>query len=75
MFKTNRKIALAIFVKFLNLSPEIAESVYDGIVPSFTDYGYNGEDWQLKVLEHEVGRADKNLVQRTFDFSGLKALK
>jgi len=37
--------------------------------------GSNGEDWQMKVLEHEVGRADKNLVQRTFDFSGLKALK
>ena len=55
MFKTNRKIALAIFVKFLNLSPEIAESVYDGIVPSFTDYGYNPDSAvKRNPLESEV---------------------
>ena len=40
------------------------ESVYDGILPSFTDYGFNGEDWQMKVLEHEIRRADKGLVQK-----------
>jgi len=51
------------------------ESVYDGILPSFTDYGFNGEDWQMKVLEHEVGRADKSLAQKIFDFSVLKSLK
>ena len=74
-FKTNRKVSVAIFAKFLNLQPEVAESVYDGVLPSFTDYGFNGEDWQMKVLEHEVGQADKSLVQKTFDFSVLRALK
>jgi NitT/TauT family transport system substrate-binding protein len=74
-FKTNRKGSVTIFAKFLNLQPEIAESVYDGILPSFTEYGFNGEDWQTKVLEHEVGRADKGLIQKTFDFSVLKSFK
>jgi len=32
-------------------------------------------DWQMKVLEHEVGRADKRLTQKIFDFSVLKSLK
>jgi hypothetical protein len=68
LLKTNRKVSVPILVKFLNLSFEIAESVYDSTVPAFTDYGFNSEDWQVKVLEHEVGRADKNLVQKTFDF-------
>ena len=55
--------------------PRNTESVDDGILPSFTDYGFSGEDWEMKVLEHEVGRADKRLVQKTFDFSVLKGLK
>jgi len=29
----------------------------------------------MKVLEHEVGRADKRLTQKIFDFSVLKSLK
>jgi NitT/TauT family transport system substrate-binding protein len=74
-FKTNRKGSVAISAKFLNLQPEVAESVYDGIMPLFTDHGYNSDDWQAKVLEHEVGRTDKSLVQKTFDFSVLRSLK
>ena len=74
-FKTNRKGSVAISAKFLNIQLDVAESVYDGIVAVFTEYGYNSEDWQAKVLEHEVGRSDKSLVQRTFDFSVLRGLK
>ncbi|MGH7873927.1 MAG: ABC transporter substrate-binding protein [Candidatus Binatia bacterium] len=74
-FKTNRKGAVAISAKFLSLQPDVAESVYDGIVPLFTDYGYNSEEWQAKVLDHEVGRSDKTLVQKTFDFSVLRNLQ
>jgi hypothetical protein len=61
--------------RFLNLQPEIANSVYESTLPSFTEYGFNGEDWQVKVLEQEIGRADKNLVQKTFDFSVVRSFK
>jgi hypothetical protein len=64
-----------ILSKFLNLQPEIAESVYESTLPSFTEFGFNPEDWQMKVLEHETGRADKNLVQKTFDFSVVRGFK
>lgn len=43
-FKTNRKGSVAISAKFLNLQPEVAESVYDDIAPLFTEYGTNSED-------------------------------
>ncbi len=75
LLKTNRKISVPIMSKFLNLQPDIANSVYDSTLPSFTDYGFNGEDWQLKVLEQEIGRADKNLAQKAFDFSVVRNLK
>ena len=73
--KTNRKVAVPIMTKFLNLQPEIAESVYESTLPSFTENGFNGEDWQARVLEHEVGRADKASVQKTFDFSVVRSFK
>ena len=75
LFKTNRKVSAPILTKFLNLPPEIAESVYDSTLPAFTEQGFNSEDWQVRVLEHEVGRADKSLVQKTFDFSVIRTLK
>lgn len=53
----------------------MAEKIYDGSVPAFTDNGFNGEDWQAKVLEFEVGKTDTNLIPKTFDFSIVKNLK
>jgi ABC-type nitrate/sulfonate/bicarbonate transport system substrate-binding protein len=75
LLKTNRKVSVPIMSRFLNLQPEIANSVYESTLPSFTEYGFNGEDWQVKVLEQEIGRADKNLVQKTFDFSVVRSFK
>jgi NitT/TauT family transport system substrate-binding protein len=73
--KTNRKASLPIMGKFLNLTPEITELVYDSTISSFTENGYNSEEWQVAVLEHEVGRGDKSLVQKTFDFSAVKGFR
>ena len=53
----------------------MAEKIYDGSVAAFTDYGFNSEEWQSRVLEHEVGRTDKALIQKTFDFSVVRSLK
>lgn len=75
VLKTNRKVSAAILSKFINLRPDIAESIYDATLPAFTEYGFNSEDWQAQVLEHEVGRTDKSLVQKTFDFSAVRSLK
>jgi ABC-type nitrate/sulfonate/bicarbonate transport system substrate-binding protein len=75
LLKTDRKVSVPIMSRFLNLQPEIAESVYESTLPSFTEYGFNSEDWQVKVLEHEVGRADKSSVQKTFDFSVVRSFK
>ena len=61
---------MAISAKFLSLQPDVAESVYDGIVPLFTDYGYNSEEWQAKVLDNEVGRSDKNFGAKNFRLLG-----
>src|SRR5262249_4450699 len=33
--------------------------VYDGIPSSFHKLRLNGEDWQMKLLEHEVGTPTK----------------
>ncbi|HEY7163281.1 MAG TPA: ABC transporter substrate-binding protein [Candidatus Binatia bacterium] len=75
VLKINRKTSLQIMGKFLNLTPEITELVYDSTISSFTENGFNGEDWQVNVLEHETGRADRTLVQKTFDFSVVKGFK
>jgi hypothetical protein len=48
MFHTNRKVAVPIMAKFLSLQREIAESVYESTLPSFTENAFNGEDWQVK---------------------------
>ncbi len=75
VLKTNRKLSSSILSKFLNLRPDVAESVYDATLPSFTQNGFNSEEWQAKVLEYETGRADKSLIQKTFDFSMVRSLK
>ena len=75
LLKTNRKVSLGIMEKSLNLTPEIAGLVYDSTIGSFTDYGFNSEDWQIKLLEHEVGRGDRSLVRKTFDFSVVKGFR
>jgi NitT/TauT family transport system substrate-binding protein len=75
LIKTNRKLAVAVLANFMKLQSDVAEKIYDGSVPAFTDSGFNGEDWQARVLEYEVGKTDKNLIQKTFDFSILKNLK
>ncbi len=75
VLKTDRKVSVSILSKFLNLRPDIAESVYEATLPSFTDYGFNSEDWQAKVLEYETGRSDRSLIQKTFDFSIVRSLK
>ncbi len=75
VIKTNRKLSVASLAKFMKLQTDVAEKIYDGSVQAFTDYGFNSEDWQSKVLEHEVGRTDKSLIQKSFDFSVVKNLK
>jgi NitT/TauT family transport system substrate-binding protein len=75
VIKTNRKLSVAILANFMKLQPDVAEKIYDGSVPAFTDYGFGTEDWQAKVLEFEVGKTDKSLIQKTFDFSIVKNFK
>jgi NitT/TauT family transport system substrate-binding protein len=75
VIKTNRKLSVAVLANFMKLQTDTAEKIYDGSVPAFTDYGFNSEDWQAKVLEFEVGKTDKSLIQKTFDFSIVKNLK
>jgi NitT/TauT family transport system substrate-binding protein len=75
VIKTNRTLSVAILSRFMKLQTDVAEKIYDGSVQAFTDYGYNAEDWQAKVLEFEVGKTDKSLIQKTFDFSVVKNLK
>lgn len=65
IIKTNRKLSVAISAKFMKLQTDVAEKIYDGSVPAFTDYGFNSEEWQSRVLEREVGRTDKTLIQNT----------
>ena len=64
-----------VFQQNLKLQSDVAEKIYDGSVSAFTDYGFNSEVWQSRVLEYEVGRTDKSLIQKTFDFSIVKNLK
>ncbi len=73
--KTDRKLSVAILSRFMKLQTDVAEKIYDGSVQAFTDYGFNAEDWQSRVLEFEVGRTDKSLIQKTFDFSVVRSLK
>ena len=73
--KANPKVAVPIMSRFLNLQPEIANSVYESTSPSFTEYGFNGEDWQVKLVEQEIGREDRNLAQKAFDFSVVRSFK
>jgi NitT/TauT family transport system substrate-binding protein len=75
LIKTNRTLSVAALSRFMKLQTDVAEKIYDGSVQAFTDYGYNPEDWQAKVLEFEVGKTDKSLIQKTFDFSVVKNLK
>jgi NitT/TauT family transport system substrate-binding protein len=75
VIKTNRPASVASLAKFMKLQPDVAEKIYDGSVGAFTENGFNSEDWQAKVLELEVGRSDKNLIQKSFDFSLLRNLK
>ncbi|MGE5818694.1 MAG: ABC transporter substrate-binding protein [Deltaproteobacteria bacterium] len=75
LLKTNPKVAVLIMSRFLNLQPEIANSVYESTSPSFTEYGFNPEDWQVKVVEQEIGREDRNLAQKAFDFSVVRSFK
>ena len=75
VIKTNRKLSVAILSKFMNLPTDVAEKIYDGSVSAFTDYGFGSEEWQSRLLEFEVGRTDKALVQKTFDFSVVRKLK
>lgn len=73
--KTNRTLAVSSLAKFMKLSADLADKIYDGSVSAFTEFGFNPEDWQAKVLEFEVGRTDKSLIPKTLDFSLLKSLK
>ena len=75
VIKTNRKLSVATLSKFMKLQTDMAEKIYDGSVEAFTDHGFNSEDWQSKVLEFEVGKTDKTLIQKTFDFSMIRNFK
>ena len=75
MIKTNRALSVATLSKFMKLQTDIAEKIYDGSVPAFTENGFNSEDWQAKVLQFEVGKSDKGLIQKTFDFSIIRTFK
>ncbi len=75
VIKTNRNLSVATLSKFMKLQSDIAEKIYDGSVPAFTENGFNSEDWQSKVLQFEVGKSDKGLIQKTFDFSIIRTFK
>jgi NitT/TauT family transport system substrate-binding protein len=75
VIKTNRSLSVSTLSKFMKLQTDMAEKIYDGSVPAFTENGFNSEDWQSKVLEFEVGKTDKGLVQKSFDFSIIRNFK
>lgn len=75
LVKTNRSLSIAALAKFMKLQPDLAEKIYDGSHQAFTDGGFGSEDWQSKVLEFEVAKTDKSLVQKTFDFSIVRKFK
>jgi hypothetical protein len=75
MIKTNRNYSVAALSRFMKLQADVAEKIYDGSHQAFTDYGFRSEDWQSKVLEFEVAKTDKSLVQKTFDFSMVRKFK
>ena len=75
MIKTNRNYSVAVLSRFMKLQTDVAEKIYDGSHQAFTDYGFGSEDWQFKVLEFEVAKTDKSLIQKTFDFSMVRKFK
>ena len=58
VIKTNRALSVATLSKFMKLQTDIAEKIYDGSVPAFTENGFNSEDWQSKLLQYR-GRANQ----------------
>ena len=76
-FKTNREGAVKAMVKFMTISSEMAQRIYDGNQSAFVSNGLVSEDFQEKVLDFElkaIGTDKKVRKEKVFDFSVMKSL-
>jgi len=76
-FKANREGAVRTMVKFMAISGEMAQRIYDGNQSAFVSNGLVSEDFQEKVLDFElkaIGTDKKVRKEKLFDFSVMKSL-
>lgn len=76
-FKTNREGSVKTMVKFMGVSADMAQRIYDGNHAAFVSNGLVSEDFQEKVLDFELKAigTDKRVPRdRVFDFSIIKSL-
>ncbi len=76
-FKANREGSIKTMVKFMGVSSDMAQRIYDGNHSAFVSNGLVSEDFQEKVLEFElkaIGTDKKVRRDRVFDFSVMKSL-
>lgn len=76
-FKANRVGSVKTMVKFMGVSGDMAERIYDGNHLAFVSDGLVSEDFQEKVLDFElkaIGTDKKVRRDKVFDFSIMKSL-
>ncbi len=76
-FKANREGSVKTMVKFMGVSGDMAQRIYDGNHSAFVSNGLVSEDFQEKVLDFElktIGSDKKVRRERVFDFSIMKSL-
>ena len=71
-FKTDKNAAVQAMVKYMKLGPDMAASIYDNVMPRYSDTGYGTPDFLKEVLNVEFGKYDPLMEKRAFDFSIVK---